>query len=221
VRSLSLLLSVVLLAGCHPKDTSPTTRGDGVGASSPEAAFWTWFAAHQAEVAKVQHADEPIAEDLARELHKVDDDLVFELGVKAEPRELIISADGIQRVFPAVKRVVAAAPAIPGWRVIAFRPRHGEGFAIALEDGTKLSNDEVSFRVEGSEDGKLDVALYLKSAKAVSKPMQQAMYLQLDSLLGEYDVETKLGGIDIEPGTSVPEDARPLRELPGVVDATK
>jgi hypothetical protein len=47
------------------------------------------------------------------------------------------------------------------------------------------------------------------------------VFLQLDSVLGEYDVETKLGEIDIEPGASLPKDVRPLDDLPGVVDALK
>jgi hypothetical protein len=220
-NTLTLLLAGIVTA-CQPEMAPPAApTADLDGATSTEAAFWSWFDAHQAEVAKVERADEPIADDLARELHKVDRELTFELGVNASPHELIISADGIQRVFPAVKRLVAAAPAIPGWKVIAFKPRHEGALGIQMGDGTKLSRDDLTFKVVGTEAGKLDVVLYVKPVRTVSDSTKRAVYLQLDSVLGEYDVETKLAGIEIEPGAAAPQDARPLRDLPAVVDATK
>jgi hypothetical protein len=90
--------------------------------SSVEARFWKWFVAHKDAVATIRHANEPIANELAVELRKVHPRLVFEMGL-GTPKELIISASGERDGFPAVKRLVAAAPAIPGWVVIAFRPR--------------------------------------------------------------------------------------------------
>jgi len=211
MRHVSVILFVLA-------STTSCNRG---ATASRDAAFWAWFASHQTDLAKVERADEPIANDLGRELHKVDARLAFELGVKVSPHELIISADGAVSAFPAVKRLVAAAPAVPGWKVIAFRPRLGTSYAIELGDGSKLSGDDISFRVIGAKDGKLDVALYVKAMATVSNATKQAVFLQLDSALGEYDVETRLGTIDIEPGMSMPNDARPFRDLPGAVDAVK
>jgi hypothetical protein len=37
-----------------------------------DAAFWRWFVAHKDEVATVRRADEPIADQLAAQLHRID-----------------------------------------------------------------------------------------------------------------------------------------------------
>ena len=143
--------------------------------------------------------------------------------MKTPPRELIVSADGIQSVFPTVKRLVAAAPAIAGWTIIAFRPRKVlAGSSIELGDGTSVSGTDVSFHVLRTAGGKLDLVFYVnRVASPVSDPVKQAVFLLLDSTLGEYDVETRLGAIDIQPGVAGPKDARTLADLPQAVDALK
>ncbi|WP_163868730.1 hypothetical protein [Myxococcus eversor] len=47
-----------------------------------------------------------------------------------------------------------------------------------------------------------------------------AVYLMLDDTLGEYDVETKIGGIDFKALPESPEESglRPLPELATVID---
>ena len=114
---------------------------------TPEARFWRWFVAHKQAVATIQRGDEPIANELGRELKSVDADLVFETKVGEGEHELIISADGLTRAFPAAKKLVAAAPAIPDWKVIAFRPRKA-GYTIQIQ-GIKLGPNDVGFRNAG------------------------------------------------------------------------
>jgi hypothetical protein len=214
VRGRALLLALVLVGGCKKQPA----------ANAADVAFWRWFAAHQGEVAKVQKADEPVANQLAAELHKVDPRLTFELGVDPKgPHELIVSAGGVQGAFPTVKRLVGAAPAIAGWKVIAFRPRKSTDFQIDLQDGTHLGGGDLKFRVlPDGEPGLVDVAIYVKGMRgAGEESTRQSVYLLLDAALGEYDVETRLGQIEILPGSSAPADARPFAELPAAVDARK
>ena len=190
---------------------------------SPDGAFWRWFSAHAREVATVKRADEPIADQLAAELHKIDPRLTFELGVSMEPHELIISAGGLRAAFPTVKRLVSAAPPIAGWSVIAFRPRK-ENSTIELGNGLKLRREDLSFVVlPSSHQGtKIDIELYAPGiGSADDMSVKEAGYLLLDSALGEYDVETKLGVIDWKPSAAKPPSARPFRDLPAVVDGWK
>jgi hypothetical protein len=189
-----------------------------------DAAFWTWFKAHRLEVAKVKSADEPIANELAAELHKIDPRLIPELGIGAEPRELIISADGLREAFPAVKRLVAAAPAIPGWKVVAFRPRKGADVTVDLGGGTKLGENDLFFVVlpTAKPPAPIDLLLYVPGIGGPDdKAVKQVAFLLLDATLGEYDVETKVGGIAIKPVGEKPPSAKPLKDLPRVVDAWK
>ncbi len=207
------LIVSLLLVGC--KTTPPPPP-----APSLEAGFWKWFAAHAAEVGKIERGDEPIADQLAAELHKVNDKLTFEMGIKSTPKELIISADGLQAAFPAVKKLVAAAPPLDGWKVIAFRPRKA---ITELEIGApgggehrKIKLSDLRFRTLAPPGDKIDVALYLPSP--ADKPLQSGTFILLDALLGEYDVETRLGEIQMLDGKDAPRDARPLSELQALVD---
>ena len=101
--------------------------------------------------------------------------------------------------------------------MIAFRPRRAAGFEIEMGDGTKVAADNLNFVVLGSGRGKVGVAIYVEGTKPVSQQTKSAVFLLLDAVLGEYDVETRVGEIDIKPGPA-PAGARPFRELPKVVD---
>jgi hypothetical protein len=194
-------------------------------APSAEKAFWDWFAAHAAEAATIKTAREPVADQLAAALQQVDARLTFEIGSHpGQEHELVISADGLKSAFPAVRRLVAAAPPVRGWRVTAFRPRKGADSVIQLGDGTELGADSFRFSTlaAGPKGQPLSIAIYVKGKKdAGDAALKFAVFLFLDSLLGEYDVETWLGAIDIRPDAAAPADARPIRELTALVDGQK
>lgn len=215
-----LMIAVLLVGGCQKREV-PAAAPAPAQVADADPAFWRWFMAHKENVAAVRRGDDPAANELAAELHKVDPKLTFELGVGTADRELIISADGNQRLFPTVKRLVAAAPTIPGWKVIAFRPRKEAGFAIELGDGTKVSGEGLRFSAQPAGGGKFDVAIYVTGRTSIDDGVKQAVFLLLDAALGEYDVETRLAGIDILPGSQATTGARPFGELARVVDARK
>jgi hypothetical protein len=215
-----LMIAVLLAGGCQKREVPATAPVQVAQVADADSAFWRWFVAHKEDVAAVRRADDPAANELAAELHKVDGKLTFELGVGTASRELIISADGNQQLFPTVKRLVAAAPAILGWKVIAFRPRKAAGFAIELGDGTKVGGEGLRFSAQPAGD-KLDIELYVAGRTSIDDNVKRAVFLLLDAALGEYDVETRLAGIDILPGTKAPAGARPFGELARVVDARK
>jgi hypothetical protein len=69
--------------------------------------------------------------------------------------------------------------------------------------------------------GRVDLLLYVNGVTEVSSGVKQAVYLQLDSALGEYDVETHVGEIDIRPASAASAETQPFRDLPTVVDGVK
>lgn len=216
-RSLLACLSFVSLvallgAGCRSPSSNTGDRN---------AAFWSWFTSHSAEIATIERGDEPIADALHEELKKVRSELTFELGPRMVPRELIVSADGLREAFPAVASLVAAAPAMSGWKAIAFRQRK-PGFVLEY-DGVKLSADDVRMTTSPEPSGKTAVELYVAGlTPANKKKMEGACLLLLDATLGEYDVETRLGVIDIDaPPPSGAHGMKPLSELPAIIDAMK
>lgn len=209
MRRFALLLLVVI-GGCK-KDVATT-----------DAAFWDWVRAHTEELKEIRTGQEPIADALSAELQKAAPGLVFELGVGTDPFEFIISADGIEGRFADVKRLTAAAGQVPGMKVIAFRPRkHVAGFEMQL-GALKLAAADVKFTAAPDErPGKLALVLYVDGfTPATSQAIEKAGYVLLDAAIGEYDMETKIGTIDFK-APPAPEAAKPLPELPSVVDAHK
>jgi len=189
-------------------------------APTREAVFWTWFQGNASELAKLEVADGPLADALAANLRAVDSGLVFELGGRAgEPRDFIISADGIADTFPAVERLAAAAPELAGWTVIAFRPRIGTGFLVRYDD-FELKPDDLWFSTEPDGD-RIGLHLYIAGLSEENRGVAiGASFIMLDSAIGEYDVVTKIGFIEHHPLPREPrlDGLSPFEALPAVVD---
>jgi hypothetical protein len=208
IRAVMLLLA---LSACHKPAPGEVRQ------IAAEATFWQWFRTHADKVATIRSAKEPIADELATELHKVDPGLTFEVGFGGKRPILIISADGVLKTFPAVKRLVDAAPRPLGnWLIVAFRPRKPEISSIELGNGRKVSMDGLRVVTAPRHDGKLDVVVYV-SGGPVDDSCKQAVFLLLDSALGEYDVEMRLGAIEMSDKPA-PASARPFTDLAAIVD---
>jgi hypothetical protein len=180
--------------------------------------FWKWFVEHEAELFDFESDPERIFRQLAAALHRVHPDLTFEFGPKQEKREFVISAGGIKSAFPAVVALAKAAPELPRWRVTAFRPRRWPVNVVEME-GKRVDPDEVHFSLL-SNGTKAGIHLFVPDFREGDAVLTQIAYLLLDEALGEYDVETRLGLIEILPPEAQSEEERyPLAELPTQFDA--
>jgi hypothetical protein len=183
--------------------------------------FWKWFAAHESEIFHFERKREKVFDKLASRLCRVHPDLVFEFSSVSEGRrEFVVSAGGIESVFPEVTALVRAAPAFPRWQVTAFRQRQD---IPEIRCGNKaLNRDAVFFDYIPAGD-KIDLLLFMpgfaeSSADGVTG-LKTIGYLLLDTAVGEYDVETKIAGIQFVDASAYPDRRRiPLRDLPQVVD---
>jgi hypothetical protein len=178
--------------------------------------FWSWFVKHESELFNfdpVREAErERLFHELASELGKIDPDLVFEFGPKNTSREFVVSAAGIKRAFPAVVSLVAAAPPLERWQVIAFRPRRTSPSSVEFR-GKRVHPKDVQFTL--LHDGKTaGIFLFLPGFREGDADLKQIGYLLLDEVLGEYDVESHLGLIKMLSPDSLTDGERyPLAEL--------
>lgn len=183
--------------------------------------LWTWVGAHLDELGQIQTGKEPVAEELARKLDAVDPGLTYELGLGKKPMEIIISADGKKELFELVKQVVASAPPLEGAKVVAFRPRKDPSLKLSVGD-TTVSGSDVSFTLAEDEarQGQIAVRLYMKSlTRENEESMRGATFLLLEAAVGEYDLETRLGGISVDPFPEKPRPGmKPLKDLPAALD---
>ncbi|MGV3540063.1 MAG: hypothetical protein ACO1OQ_09640 [Rufibacter sp.] len=195
-----------------------------LGDKSREEAFWEWFLQNEKIYFTLDGKNQGDAFDqLALQLHKIDENLTFEFGPvnAAGIKDFTISADGIVKSFPAVQKLVATAPKLANWQINAFRQRvPGDDLSIKLGHTVTLGYQDIYFSY-AKKRGKINVELFIKDY--VGEPnLINAIYLLLDSLLGEFDVETQIGEIIRKP---LPEkDISSLHkfvELREIVDANK
>jgi hypothetical protein len=185
--------------------------------TGPQENFWKWFIQHQAELLNFEVDQERIFDELAAELQKVDPDLCFEFGPGKTQREFIVSAGGIKRAFPAVVSLVDAAPSLPQWQIIAFRPRRTPINAIEFR-GKSIDPNDVQFTLldNGETCG---LYLFIPDIRDDDFDLQQIGYLLLDEALGEYDVETQLGLIKmLSPDTPTKGDRHRFEDLPALFE---
>lgn len=101
---------------------------------SPEARFWSWFEENESRLFAFENKQEQNISELLRELHRIHESLTFEIGSETKGlREFIISADGNRAAFPFVIRLADAAPSLPRWNIVKFRPRRTEPCFILSE----------------------------------------------------------------------------------------
>lgn len=183
--------------------------------------FWHWFMRHEARFYRFENEQAKLFSAMSKKLKDIHPKLTFEFGPVSDEgiREFTISADGIKEAFPYVVQLVDRAPKIARWKVNAFRQRiPGDDLAIQLGEDVKVGFSDIFF-IHRYHDSLIDVDLHIRNYQDTDN-FKSAVFILLDALLGEYDMEMKVGRLDFR--TLDKEPARPLFpivELRALVDA--
>lgn len=180
--------------------------------------LWAWFEKHLAEFDELS-GDNPVYEKFHKELSSIHPSLVFEISAREESgvRTLVISCDGIRGGISSVEALVAKAPTIEGWKIIAFRPSIDQSITIE-GDGLKLSTDDILFDYQTAPNDTVDITLYIDGINDNNKSdYLSAAFVLLDAAVGEYRAMTKIGGLDLLPTPSNRKALYPLRDLSGIL----
>jgi len=177
--------------------------------------------------------DAPIFPEIGRHIKQIDQALVFEIGMAPQgKKEFAVSADCKEELFPLVEKIVAAAPEVKGWKIVAFRqktpPETLKGLAIAAqpaEDGkvipgaasTGVAVKDMRFALT-KEGGKAKVTIFIKDFKD-DGPQSHMAQMLLNQAVGEYDLVKKIKDVEYKSDTA-PEakDAKPFEELGAALD---
>jgi hypothetical protein len=201
---LIIIMSIFGLFGCRAK-------------SSLEKDFWDWFRKNELMLFDFEKNQEQTFDLLTTEMHKIHPNLTFEFGPKENGRrDFVISADGIRDAFPKVESLYAAAPTMAHWKIIKFRPRREPGDIVYAGVSVKASTVRVLLRLEGQKAG---LSIFIPGYnQAENKTYMSIAFLMLDQALGEYDVETCVGSINVNAPPQELEKSWSLKELPKVFD---
>ena len=189
---------------------------------SKEEKFWNWFEKNQETYySEIENLEirEKIFNELSKNLKKINEDLVFEFSPIHENkiREFTISAEGIKDLFPVVEKLIEKAPKLKNWKFNAFRQRiPGDEFEIQYGD-LKIGYSDIYYRSE-DDNGKLGIELNIRNFDGKGQT-QNAIYILLDGLIGEYDVTTKIGWIEwVKLDENEKENLNPIIELRNEID---
>ncbi|MFZ0958373.1 MAG: hypothetical protein WAN60_18675 [Candidatus Sulfotelmatobacter sp.] len=183
--------------------------------------FWRWFIQREGDLFKFdpecETERERIFDQLATALQRVHRDLTFEFAPREARREFVVSAGGIRSAFPAAISLVDAAPALARWRVTAFRPRRTSVGIVEIA-GKRVDPSDVQFSL--LDNGKIaGIYLFIPGFREEDVDWKQIGYWMLDESLGEYDVESRLGLIEmLSPHRRTEGDRYPLAKLPALFD---
>lgn len=213
-------LLILMVAAIACRGDKPPTPAAGSSAAAPvdhDAAFWKWFTDHAATLRSDGDLRKTM-ETISDEIEKSHPGVFAEIGADGDNRTLVLSADGKRDLFPIVAKLYASRPTVAGWTIVAFRQRDEHPTTIELGD-KKIDPATVKF-VATEAAGKLDLEVFLPGF-TTTDDMGQIAFVILDHVVGEYDMETKIAGIDFAPLDKAPPGAKMLPELAAVVDKLK
>lgn len=183
--------------------------------------FWSWFREHgDAIVARIYGDSEAERHQAMGELNEHAGDLTVEV-TDGERKALVISADGDHQKVDTVKDMVASAPDLSGWDVLAFRPRM-TGISIGI-GGESLSEDDIRFRTQRGPHG-VKLTLWVKGLNAANEqPRGFGAMLLAQHAIGELDAMLMLEDMDVKkpPWLAFLQPSQPLAQLPAVMDELK
>ncbi len=165
-----------------------------------EKVFWNWFTLNSDIIFHFEDDQENIFDEIIFELHKIDENLTFEIGPVVDgKREFIISADGIYSSFPSVENLYEERLDYDTWIILKYRQRKNPLFNLDYEN-ILLEPDDVKFAFFDDENpDKTGVILFIDGANDLEISIYNYLgLLFLDQVIGEFDVETYVGTIIVE-----------------------
>jgi hypothetical protein len=164
------------------------------------ADFWRLFTELAPRLAELTTAEDPIYDRLLAQLHRVDPGLFIEVSADSDERELVITADGNSELFALADAVVAAAPRLQGWNILALKPRLGFPESVTWE-GVLINIADVVFDPITPEDSnELVLQLFVPGINEQEvDSAHNALLRALDHALGEREFAASVQYTEVVP----------------------
>lgn len=179
--------------------------------------FWRWFLENEDLLFNIEDNATQLFDALSVELQKINDSVSVEFGPVGVDwvREIVVTAGGVRSAFAAVEDLVDSAPELRRWKVTKFRQREARLLDIEYADIIVKAEDVHYVVVRDSSPTRLGILLFFEGYQEDQKKIFGNIgYLFLDQAIGEYDVETRVGVIEIfDRSSKYFSNARPLDEL--------
>lgn len=160
--------------------------------------FWDWFLENEPTFyygTDNEDLREEIFNKLKERIEVINEYLTFAISPikEDELRSLVISADGMEAGFEAVIDLVKVAPNHPNWKIIPFRERLNKDDLAIDFGGYEIGYSDIYFRYVNEDE--FGVELNIRGFQNTGKE-QNAIFILLDTLLGEYDTVKEIDWFD-------------------------
>ena len=178
---------------------------------SPVNAFWDYFRQHAQELSRQSSAENYVYDAMLAQLQQIHPQLFLEFCVSTPLNELVLTADGNCDLFPLIEEIASLAPSIPGWKVIALKPKLGFPRTVRWEGVVVYPAEVVFIPVFKNGTGELGLRLYVKGVTRENKEdVHNALLRALDSGLGERCFAEKISATWVYPHSELPSSAEPV-----------
>jgi len=187
--------------------------------------FWSWFTKNLEKLNQIdglsEESREAFLDDMLDALQKYHPELYFQVeGEPDEAMEFIITAEGEEEFFADAKALVAQAPAIPGWDIIALKQPmmllSDEAFEV---EGLSIRPEQLHFIALKSEENPemMGIKIFFEDyAQVADKDLLEfGIFQMLEILAGEeaMALHVRLLNINPLPQEDMEEELLPITEL--------
>jgi hypothetical protein len=184
----------------------------------PIDAFWEWFQSADGkktlEEVWAPGKSSAAAVKVGKQLKKINSGISWgSLGRKDEECRLEISPSGLRENIGVVQDIVAKAPVIPGWTVVAFKQPISNPYFV-FEGHYKVTYEDILCHLAGREDELTHLDVFLPLPEGTPKRiLVETGFIALDHSLGEEIVMTRIGALSWDIVANAPSSAIPLTEF--------
>lgn len=185
------------------------------------ADFWQWFQLNAATfhrvVKKQGDLEKEFFDKLAPQLGALKDGYWYLTGMCDDRcAELVLTADGTVKNIVFVEELVAAAPAIPNWRITALKP------ALGIEDvnismgGYLFQESNLSFYAPHHADypDEVDIVFVYDDFKEEDRDViVNGVFIFLDNFLGELHAVTTIDSMSVRSRVQAEQELIPIGKL--------
>src|SRR5687768_16865412 len=148
--------------------------------------FWRWFEGRRGDCARLSGTSDPFWDEILAQLKKIDERLWFEMSRGEDEREFIITVERHTDAFPLLDNIVARAPALSGWKMIALKPAMGFAFVTTYE-GIRFDPRTMWFLPLESASRPQDFGMRVgvpNFKEEIERPASNAVEVILDTAIG-------------------------------------
>ncbi|GAB2829387.1 DUF695 domain-containing protein [Ferruginibacter profundus] len=182
-------------------------------------AFWNWFLQQEQSFYAAVKSQDKAAEKLQQivdQLQQFNPELYGLVGMYDDTTaELIITPDGDIKNIVFAEDIVAAAPAIQGWKFTALKPETGFGTSTVRMNGYDFNSDKINFFsiTDPAKPDEIEIHIVHEDyAEERHDTIGNGSLIYLDNAFGEMMMATQIDDIYFDaPG--VKEELIPIEKL--------